>query len=779
VLSIPPACFVDPGSGSGSGSSTSENQRPCSPSLSRAIPFPLLLASYRPPETMDDLIPILSKLQDALHTVGQEKLDLPLIVVIGSQSSGKSSCLEQIVGKELFPKGNGIVTRRPLVLQLQNLNPSETTTEHGFTEYGEFLHLPNRIFPHFEEIKKEIEKETARVAGVYKGISKVPIHLKIHSPHLVNLTLVDLPGITKVPVGDQPSDIETQTRNLVMEYIANQNSLILAVSSANVDIVNSESLKLAREVDPEGKRTIGVLTKLDLMDAGTHALDILQNRVYPLRHGWYGVVNRSQQDLQTSKPLEEAREKEDQFFQLHPTYRTYLERCGTKKLTKALNQLLVNHVREKLPEIKSKLNLLIIQTQQEINSYGDPIFTGKTHRSSLILRILTKYANDFATAIEGTNLTNPTGELSGGARIYYIFNNIYGGALESISPTGNLSNQDIRTAIRNSTGPRPSLFVPEAAFDLLIKPQINRLESPSLRCVELVLEELFKICNENCSKELSRFPKLKEKIIEVVVDLLRERVDPTLTYVESLVSIQTAYINTNHPDFIGGGTAISLLEQKFDRRRREQEKQEKEKQRRGSAGSASSSSESPSLKPITLKDIKFPTNSNHSIASSVQSVSSRESLLSYLFGGQTLRDREKAIVANAGLALGSMNYHQFDTPAVTESEPHKLEAPAHLVEDQNLQSQKDDFETQLIRSLITSYFSIVRKTLRDLVPKAIMHLLVNYSKEALQNRLVQTLYEEDLFSSLLSEDPVISSERDKCTALLEVYKKAHQVISET
>src|SRR6267154_66158 len=111
---------------------------------------------------------------------------------------------------------------------------------------------------------------------------------------------------------------------------------------------------------------------------------------------------------------------------------------------------------------------------------------------------MTQFARDFVTSIEGTNVDISTKELSGGARVYYIFNDVFGNALASIDPTQSLENQDIRTAIRNSTGPRPSLFVPEIAFDLLVKPQIKLLEAPSLRCVELVYEELVKICH-NCT----------------------------------------------------------------------------------------------------------------------------------------------------------------------------------------------------------------------------------------------------------------------------------------
>ena len=102
---------------------------------------------------------------------------------------------------------------------------------------------------------------------------------------MLNLTLVDLPGLTKVPVGDQPADIEYQIRDMLMQFITRENCLILAVTPANSDLATSDALKLAKEVDPTGVRTIGVLTKLDLMDEGTDARDILENKILALRRG--------------------------------------------------------------------------------------------------------------------------------------------------------------------------------------------------------------------------------------------------------------------------------------------------------------------------------------------------------------------------------------------------------------------------------------------------------------------------------------------------------------
>ena len=141
-----------------------------------------------------------------------------------------------------------------------------------------------------------------------------------------------------------------------------------------MDLANSDSLKLARSVDPQGRRTIGVLTKLDLMDAGTNAADVLNGRVYPLKLGFIGVVNRSQQDINSEVSMKDALDHETQFLKSNPAYRNIAHRNGTKYLAKTLNQVLMNHIREKLPDMKARLNTLMGQTQQELNSFGDAGF---------------------------------------------------------------------------------------------------------------------------------------------------------------------------------------------------------------------------------------------------------------------------------------------------------------------------------------------------------------------------------------------------------------------
>ncbi|KAF8385263.1 hypothetical protein PRIPAC_74405, partial [Pristionchus pacificus] len=154
-----------------------------------------------------------------------------------------------------------------------------------------FLHKKGYRFTDFDAVRKEIKDETDRRTGQNKRISPHPINVRVFSPHVVNLTLIDLSGLTKVPVGDQPIDVEHHIKEMITTYISRETCLILAVTPANSDLATSDSLKLAKEVDPQGLRTIRVLTKLDLMDQGTDAREILENRLFTLRRGYVGVVN--------------------------------------------------------------------------------------------------------------------------------------------------------------------------------------------------------------------------------------------------------------------------------------------------------------------------------------------------------------------------------------------------------------------------------------------------------------------------------------------------------
>ncbi|KAK1559906.1 hypothetical protein Q3G72_019833 [Acer saccharum] len=291
---------------------------------------------------------------------------LPTVAVVGGQSSGKSSVLESIVGRDFLPRGSGIVTRRPLVLQLHK-------TEDGSQEYAEFLHLPRRKFTDFALVRKEISDETDRVTGKTKQISPIPIHLSIYSPNVVNLTLIDLPGLTKVAVEGQAETIVQDIENMVRSYVEKPNIIILAISLANQDIATSDAIKLAREVDPTGERTFGVLTKLDLMDKGTNALDVLEGRSYRLQHPWVGIVNRSQSDINRNVDMIVARRKEREYFATSPDYGHLASKMGSEYLAKLLSKHLESVIRARIPSITSLINKSVEELESEMDHLGQPI----------------------------------------------------------------------------------------------------------------------------------------------------------------------------------------------------------------------------------------------------------------------------------------------------------------------------------------------------------------------------------------------------------------------
>ncbi|KAM6292342.1 dynamin-1-like protein isoform 3-T3 [Porphyrio hochstetteri] len=702
---------------------------------------------------MEALIPVINKLQDVFNTVGADIIQLPQIVVVGTQSSGKSSVLESLVGRDLLPRGTGVVTRRPLILQLVHVspedgrktagdendpatwkNPRHLSKEIDAEEWGKFLHTKNKIYTDFDEIRQEIENETERISGNNKGISPEPIHLKIFSSNVVNLTLVDLPGMTKVPVGDQPKDIELQIRELILQFISNPNSIILAVTAANTDMATSEALKIAREVDPDGRRTLAVITKLDLMDAGTDAMDVLMGRVIPVKLGIIGVVNRSQLDINNKKSVVDS--IRDEYGFLQKKYPSLANRNGTKYLARTLNRLLMHHIRDCLPELKTRINVLAAQYQSLLNSYGEPV----EDKSATLLQLITKFATEYCNTIEGTAKYIETSELCGGARICYIFHETFGRTLESVDPLGGLNTIDILTAIRNATGPRPALFVPEVSFELLVKRQIKRLEEPSLRCVELVHEEMQRIiqhCSNYSTQELLRFPKLHDAIVEVVTCLLRRRLPVTNEMVHNLVAIELAYINTKHPDF---ADACGLMNNNIEEQRRNR-----------------LARELPSAVP------------RDKAASGAGDVTQEPGTGSWRGMLKTSKAEESSAEEKskpaAALPASPQKGHAVNL----------LDVPVPVARKLSAREQRD---CEVIERLIKSYFLIVRKNIQDSVPKAVMHFLVNHVKDTLQSELVGQLYKSLLLDDLLTESEDMAQRRKEAADMLKALQRASQIIAE-
>ncbi|OBT57564.1 hypothetical protein VE04_02916 [Pseudogymnoascus sp. 24MN13] len=689
------------------------------------------------------LITLVNKLQDVFTTVGvQNPIDLPQIVVVGSQSSGKSSVLENIVGRDFLPRGTGIVTRRPLVLQLINRQPPETTTngvkgedevsnttdkEANVDEWGEFLHIPGQKFHDFNKIREEIVKETEAKTGRNAGISPAPINLRIYSPNVLTLTLVDLPGLTKVPVGDQPRDIERQIREMVIKQISKPNAIILAVTGANTDLANSDGLKLAREVDPEGQRTIGVLTKVDLMDDGTDVVDILAGRIIPLRLGYVPVVNRGQRDIDNKKAITAALENEKNFFDNHKAYRNKSSYCGTPYLARKLNLILMMHIKQTLPDIKARISASLQKYSTELQGLGDSMLGNS---ANIVLNIITEFTNEWRTVVVGNNTELSSVELSGGARISFVFHELYANGVKAVDPFDQVKDVDIRTILYNSSGSSPALFVGTTAFELIVKQQIKRLEEPSLKCVSLVYDELVRILSQLLGKQLfRRYPQLKEKFHAVVIAFFKKAMDPANKLVRDLVSMEACYVNTGHPDFLNGHRAMAIVNERHHQAKPVQ------------------------VDPKTGKPL-----------TAAQAAAAPQRAASPSLDGST--------DANGGF------FGSFFASKSNKKKAAAMEAPPPSLKASGTLSERETVEVEVIKLLINSYYNIVKRTIIDMVPKAIMLNLVQYTKDEMQRELLENMYRTDTLDELLKESDYTVRRRKECQQMVESLSRANEIVSQ-
>ncbi|KAK9033826.1 hypothetical protein V6N11_050010 [Hibiscus sabdariffa] len=734
-------------------------------------------ASSTPPQPSaaplgSSVIPMVNKLQDIFAQLGsQSTIELPQVAVVGSQSSGKSSVLESLVGRDFLPRGSDICTRRPLVLQLLQTKRKPGGSEE---EYGEFLHLPGKRFYDFSEIRREIQAETDREAGGNKGVSDKQIRLKIFSPNVLDITLVDLPGITKVPVGDQPSDIEARIRTMIMSYIKQPSCLILAVTPANSDLANSDALQVAGNADPDGYRTIGVITKLDIMDRGTDACNLLLGKVIPLRLGYVGVVNRSQEDILHNRSIKDALVAEEKFFRSRPVYNGLADRCGVPQLAKKLNQILVQHIKAILPGLKSRISSALVSVAKEHASYGE-ITESKAGQGALLLNILSKYSEAFSSMVEGKNEEMSTSELSGGARIHYIFQSIFVKSLEEVDPCEDLTDDDIRTAIQNASGPRSALFVPEVPFEVLVRRQIARLLDPSLQCARFIYDELIKISHRCMVNELQRFPVLGRHMDQVIGNFLREGLEPSETMIGHIIEMEMDYINTSHPNFIGGSKAVELANQQIKNSRvplpiRSKDGSELDKAPNSERTIKSRNFLARKVNGIVTDQGIRPVADGEKV-SSTGSTSGSTWGISSIFSGSDKRSSVKEISTNKPYSEPVQNTEQSFTMI------HLREPPTVLRPSEDF-SETEAIEIAITKLLLRSYYDIVRKNVEDSVPKAIMHFLVNHTKRELHNVFIKKLYREDLFEEMLQEPDDIASKRKRTRETLRVLQQAFRTLDE-
>ncbi|XP_008066755.1 interferon-induced GTP-binding protein Mx1-like, partial [Carlito syrichta] len=422
---------------------------------------------------------------DSLRALGVEQdLALPAIAVIGDQSSGKSSVLEALSGVAL-PRGSGIVTRCPLVLKLRKLRHGEewkgkVSYQHIETEISDAL-----------EVEKEITKAQNVIAGEGMGISHELISLEVSSPHVPDLTLIDLPGITRVAVGNQPADIGRQIKALIRKYIYRQQTINLVVVPCNVDIATTEALSMAQEVDPEGDRTIGILTKPDLVDKGTEdqIVDVARNLVCHLKKGYMIVKCRGQQEIQDQLSLSEALQREKAFFEDHPHFRELLEegRATVPYLADRLTTELITHISKSMPLLEEQIKVNHQKITEDLQKYGVDIPEDETEKMFFLIDKIKAFNQDIAALVQGEETVEDED-----TRLFTKLRNEFQKwsviIEKNFKSSYDLMSNKIHKFENQYRGRELPGFVNYRTFESIIKQQIKTLEEPAVDMLHRVTD---------------------------------------------------------------------------------------------------------------------------------------------------------------------------------------------------------------------------------------------------------------------------------------------------
>ncbi|XP_051269586.1 interferon-induced GTP-binding protein Mx [Dicentrarchus labrax] len=460
---------------------------------------------------------------DSLRSLGVEKdLALPAIAVIGDQSSGKSSVLEALSGVALL-RGSGIVTRCPLELKMKRKKEGEEW--YGKISYQDF----EEEIEDPADVEKKIRAAQDEMAGVGVGISDDLISLEIASPDVPDLTLIDLPGIARVAVKGQPENIGDQIKRLIQKFITKQETISLVVVPCNVDIATTEALNMAQRVDPDGERTLGILTKPDLVDKGTEetVVDIVHNEVIHLRKGYMIVKCRGQKEITEKVSLTEAIEREKAFFKDHVFFHTlYNDGLATvPKLAEKLTLELVHHIERSLPRLEEQIEEKLQQTRAELERYGNGPPSDAAERLIFLIDKVTAFTQDAISLTKGE-------ELKCGDRlnVFSTLRKEFGKWNAHLDHSGENFNDKIEREVEEYEeryrGRELPGFINYKTFEFMVKEQIKQLEEPAVKGLKDIGDAVRKVFIQLAHSSFTGYPNLM-KTAKAKIEAIKQEKEST------------------------------------------------------------------------------------------------------------------------------------------------------------------------------------------------------------------------------------------------------------
>jgi len=313
-------------------------------------------------------------------------------------------------------------------------------------------------------------------------------------------------------------------------------------------------LQLARLWDPSGERTIGVITKIDIMDKGTNAKKMLLGQEIPLKLGYVGAKGRSQQDIQDKMKVTKALELEKEYFSSHPVYSTLpAGHCGTEALTQKLTKILFHHIRLHLPTILKEIVLKSGECEERLKDLGLPLPVTSKEKMQLLWNMIMDFTENFKNTLkgkyDGRRLAKLSDEISGGAKIKQMFHGLYADFFKT-KPSETYSDKDIELAIKYHQGDSIPGFPSMDAFLYLVNPVLDKLRDPANNLINEIHSYLELLAGVLIEKIFVRFPTIIEDISEITNHLLREEKEKTKELVEQIIESEQNYIFTNDLSYL-------------------------------------------------------------------------------------------------------------------------------------------------------------------------------------------------------------------------------------
>jgi len=535
-------------------------------------------------DAVDELRGVLSK---------EENIELPTIVVVGDQSSGKSSVLEALSGVSL-PRGQNITTRCPLVLRLINSavgqedrkNKTDSASSSSVTiaagdvyavisiksmniSDGEKIHNLN-------DVGRYIEEATAQLAGRGVGVVSSPIYLSVFRPHSPELTLIDLPGITRNPVGDQPKDIYNMIKAMINKFITPEASVILNVMPATVDFTTCEGVMMAKEVDPQGIRTIGVVTKLDLAEKGIARKLLTGTEQLNLKLGVVAVRNRTQEENERGITFEVAREMEKQYFANHVELSEYNQQfdgstnsveekmslgltgglyLGTSNLAAVLTVIQEQRIRSTLPKIRQRVREQLAEQRAKYKELPVGLTTVSECRVR-IEHLLTSYIQQLQALVTGNHISVSKGDtrLHISPRLTELYQVYQKSLKEALSEFLSVKySKVVEDEIKENSGVTLPNFLSASVFNGLMHRELAKIKQPSLDLISSARSLLSDVLQIIAKQVFVAHPSLCQRICAIIQSYLDEkqrmiqlRFDELYVQESEMFTLNPYYIDTVH-----------------------------------------------------------------------------------------------------------------------------------------------------------------------------------------------------------------------------------------